>query len=125
MELKPTLALLAGGALGAWGRFLLSSQVERVFGDKLAWGTLAVNLLGCLALGFLAARWELAAPSEAWRRFAAVGALGAFTTYSTFAFETTSYLRAGVLWAGFAHITLHVVLGIAAVFLGVWLARSL
>jgi fluoride exporter len=90
--------IAAGGALGASLRWLLASAVQARAGTDFPFGTLAVNVLGCAALGACAA-W-LAAPGdpsrEALQLFLVVGVLGGFTTMSAFAWETASLLDAGL-----------------------------
>jgi CrcB protein len=86
---------------------------------QFPFGTLAVNLMGCALVGFLA---ELAdhrgvIPTEA-RSFLIVGILGGFTTFSAFGNETMNLLRDGELWLAFGNILSHTVLGIGAVWLG-------
>lgn len=80
------LALVAlGGALGAMARFSLGFCLLR------PWATLSVNVLGCLAIGVLAALRL----SEAWLAFAAVGVLGGFTTFSTFGLDVVALAQEG------------------------------
>lgn len=85
------------GALGALARYGLGGLVQqRAPGSEFPWGTLAVNLSGCLLFGFLWAMAERRLPftPEA-RLFIFIGFLGAFTTFSTFAYETGAMLDAG------------------------------
>jgi len=86
---------------------------------QFPFGTLAVNIVGCALVGFLA---ELAdhrgvIPVEA-RYFVIVGILGGFTTFSAFGNETMNLLRDGELWYAFGNIIGHTVVGIGAVWLG-------
>lgn len=83
------LALVAcGGALGAMLRFWMGGWLLRQFGDGLPWGTLAVNLAGSFAAGFIAIWLEGRGPSALyWRAFLIVGVLGALTTYSALMLE--------------------------------------
>ena len=82
--------IAAGGALGAVLRYLVAGWSQRASGSAtFPWGTLAVNLLGCLSIGALGA--VFAGPHrvrEEVRVMLLVGILGGFTTYSSFAFET-------------------------------------
>lgn len=89
----------AAGALGALARYGLGGLVQqRAPGSEFPWGTLVVNLAGCLAFGFLWAAAERRLPftPEA-RLFVFIGFLGAFTTFSTFAYETGAMMQEG-LW---------------------------
>jgi CrcB protein len=89
-------------------------------------GTLAVNLIGCFAVGLLAALFEerLVAGVE-WRAFVLIGVLGGFTTFSTFGFETVALVRAGSLLLAAANALGSVALGLVGVVLGLALARVL
>ncbi|MBN2646974.1 MAG: fluoride efflux transporter CrcB [Thiotrichales bacterium] len=120
----PALAL--GGALGAMARFALSHQLYLWLGRDFAWGTLGVNVLGSLVMGFLSVllidKWAL---SIEWRLFLLVGFLGAFTTFSTFSFETLQYLQVGELAKAFWNMALNVLLTVAAVWVGLVAGRAL
>ena len=125
------LAIFLGGGLGSVARYLLQGAVQeraataRGWPALFPWGTLAVNLAGCLAIGLLAGLFEqrwLAAPTL--RTFLLIGVLGGFTTFSTFGFETFALARGGnwALAAGNAGAS--VLLGLAGVALGAALARA-
>lgn len=108
-----------GGALGACARFALATFALSRAGAVL-WGTLAANLLGCLALGWVAAwaeRSGLGAHAPA-RLFWAVGVLGAFTTFSTFSLEAWDLARRDSYGTSALYLGASVGLGLAAVWLG-------
>lgn len=89
------LLVMLGGALGAAGRFWLGGALLRQFGSGFPWGTLAANLIGSFAVGFLAVWLEGRGPSALyWRAFLIVGVLGALTTYSALMLETLLMARA-------------------------------
>ena len=92
------LAIAAGGALGALGRFWMSTGVYRLLGRDFPWGTLAVNTLGSFLMGLLFVLFieRLAIGLEA-RAAVLVGFLGAFTTFSTFSIETLALIEEGYL----------------------------
>ena len=119
------LAIAAGGALGAVMRFWVSSGVYALLGRAFPWGTLAVNVLGSLAMGFLFVFMleRLAAGAE-WRAFALVGFLGAFTTFSTFSIETLTLMQDALYLKAALNAVVSVVACIAAAMLGVILARQ-
>ncbi len=109
-----------GGFVGAIFRFGLSGFVQRSAGvAAFPYGTLVVNLLGCLliglAVGLMDAR-QLIHPE--FRSFALVGILGGFTTYSTFGLETFALLRDADYLRAFASVTLHLVAGLLLVWIG-------
>ncbi|MBC7655621.1 MAG: CrcB family protein, partial [Frankiaceae bacterium] len=89
MNLQLLGIVMAGGALGAAGRHLIGGWVVRNAGSSLPWGTLAVNLIGSFAAGFLFVWLENRGPTAIyWRAFLIVGILGALTTYSALMLET-------------------------------------
>lgn len=86
--------VMAGGALGAAGRFLVGQWLARHAVSGFPWGTLAVNLAGSLAAGFLLGWLDERAPHYAlWRLFLMVGVLGGFTTYSALMVEVLLLAR--------------------------------
>jgi fluoride exporter len=108
------------GALGAGVRYGLQGVVYDRTGAGFPTGTLAVNLLGCLALGAMLryAFTHLGFPPE-WRIAIAVGFLGSFTTFSTFGWETVRLLEDGEWLKAGAYVGLSVLGGIVAVMLGI------
>ena len=114
---------LVGGVL----RYGLSTWVHRVLDNPwFPYGTLAVNTLGCLVIGFLAglAETRTAFTSEA-RLFLFVGILGGFTTFSSFALETFSLARDTQNVAALINIGLQLILGLLAVWVGNVLAHAM
>jgi CrcB protein len=111
---------LLGGA-GAVGRFLLDAAVTARAGGRFPWGTLAVNLSGALALGILVG----AAVSGDGLRLAGTGLLGAYTTFSTWAFESHRLAEDGRLRLGLANLVVSLVLGLGAAWLGRRIGASL
>ena len=115
----------AGGFLGSILRFAVTGWAHRVVPFAgFPWGTLAVNVIGCLAIGFLAGLGEtrqLFSPEA--RLFLFLGLLGGFTTFSTFGYETLALLRDGEPLRAAANVTAQVLAGLAAAWLGLALAR--
>jgi CrcB protein len=120
------LAIGSGGFLGALARFGISGLVHRQLPQTtFPVGTLAVNLLGCLAIGVLAGLAEsrqLFGPEV--RLFALIGLLGGFTTFSTFGYETFAMIRDNESIRALANVGVHVILGIALIWLGYALTTS-
>lgn len=124
--MKHLLLVAAGGALGSGARHLVNLATLRLLGPNFPWGTLAVNLVGCFAMGIMI---EVIArsfgASQELRLFLATGVLGGFTTFSAFS------LDAAVLWERGAHFLAAIYVGgtlagtLCAIFAGLWLARSL
>ena len=124
--LRAVMLVAAGGALGAVSRWAAGAWFARRFGTRFPWGTLAVNLAGCLALGFVLALLEERLPqSDMWRPLVAVGFLGAFTTFSTFCWEGDALLRDGEWMRAAAYVLASVAVGLLAVRVGVHAARAL
>jgi len=115
------LSIACGGAFGAVARYSLSGWVARATRESpFPYGTLAVNLAGSVALGLLmgAAASGSFLISPRLRQGLAVGFLGAFTTFSTFSYETVEALRAGDLRLALANVGLSVVLCLGGCWLG-------
>jgi CrcB protein len=126
MQAMRSLWLVAlGGALGAVARAVLSTAIHVRWPSALPWGTIAVNLVGCLILGLLSGVLESRPHlNPTWRSFAAVGVLGAFTTFSTFENETLALLQRGHMGAALTNIGLSVTVGLLAVWAGTLLGRA-
>lgn len=125
--MKEIVLLGIAGALGALSRYGLSGMVQWLFGERFAWGTLVVNGLGCFLFGFI---WMLAAEermliSGQTRFIVLTGFMGAFTTFSTFAFETTRYLNDSQWTLAAGNLIGQNVLGLLCVFIGMAAGRLL
>ena len=117
-------AVSIGGALGASARYGMT-QLITVPPDSFPWATFWTNVSGSFALGVvLAIVLERFPPSRYARAFAATGFLGAYTTYSTFAVETDLLVKNGHTGIAAAYVFASFVVGFAAVFLGMWMARG-
>ena len=122
--MKLLLAVAAGGALGAVGRYMVMSQVGHWLGTSFPYGTLTVNVLGSFVLGVLVEVMALAwSPSAELRALLVVGMLGAFTTFSTFSMNVVLNYERGELAVTALYIVASVVLSIAAFFAGLALMR--
>jgi fluoride exporter len=125
MRSLPLIAL--GGALGAVARYLAGGAVHRLFPDAaFPVGTLAVNVSGCLLIGFLgglAESRQVLGPEV--RLFLLVGLLGGFTTFSSFGYETLALARDAEMGKALLNVAASVALGLAAVWAGDALARAL
>jgi len=122
--MRELIAVGLGGFVGAVARYVVSGWVHRVAGVGFPWGTLTVNLAGCLALGALMGLVEARmAIAPAWRLFLGLGVLGSFTTFSSFGYETVELIRGGEFGLALANAAGSLVFGAVAVVAGVALAR--
>lgn len=104
-------------------RFLVVSWLTAVSPGQYPWGTLTVNLVGCLAIGMA---WGLSA-NYGWgtsaRTFLFVGVLGSFTTFSSFGLETINLVKSGALGQALSYIAVSNLGGFSLVWLGLKLCR--
>jgi CrcB protein len=119
------LLIAIGSALGGVGRFWLTGAVSRVSGSLFPWGTLVVNVSGCLVIGLFASLTgpggRISVPGE-WRQFVMIGICGGYTTFSSFALTSMTLMQDGEFLAAAGNILLSVALCLLAVWLGHWLA---
>ena len=116
----------AGGMVGSILRFAIHTLIQRQAGpDGFPWGTLAVNGIGCLAIGMLAG-WSGARDvvGDATRLFLVIGLFGGFTTFSTFGIDTFDLLHAGSYGAAAANVLAQVGVSLAAVGAGFAIGRA-
>jgi CrcB protein len=107
-----------GGALGALARWGVSEALPASPGTW-PWATLLVNLTGCFLLGVLLAVLASRSPEPAWARpFVAVGVLGGYTTYSTFAVDVVGMVENGAIGTALGYVLASVLGGVAAVAAG-------
>lgn len=115
-----------GGALGSIARYWVGSTIADRMGTRFYYGTFVINITACLIIGFsiafLGRRAEL---SSAWRFLIPIGFVGAYSTFSTFEWETFSSLQTGAFLIAILYVTLSFIIGLIAVWCGVLLARTL
>jgi len=121
------LALIAlAGAAGSLARYWLSGLVYTFVGREFPWGTAVVNILGCFLFGLI---WELGGDRmiirNETRAIILTGFMGAFTTFSTFIFESGAFLEDGRILPALANVGFQTGLGFAALFGGLMLGRML
>ncbi len=124
-QLWQRLALLAlAGATGTLARYGMGGLVQRLHATAFPWGTFVVNALGCLAFGFV---WSLAEErlviSGETRLIVLVGFMGAFTTFSPYAFESAQLLDDGEFLLAAGNLALQNATGIVLVLVGLALGR--
>jgi fluoride exporter len=122
--LKEILLLALGGALGSISRYGLSGFTQRLTNSGFPFGTLTVNILGSLMIGFImqiGLNTDLIPRSL--RIMLTLGFLGAFTTFSTFSYETIRYFEDGAWITGSLNVCLNVILCLGATLIGMAAAR--
>ena len=120
------ILLAIGGITGTIARYFLAGYIYEVLGTSFPYGTLAINLLGCFIVGFLAALMEnkfMLSPNL--RLLLMIGFCGAFTTFSTFILETSNLIRAGEVSKAFVNVILSVIIGFVVFRIGVFLGDIL
>ncbi|MCW1934767.1 fluoride efflux transporter CrcB [Pararhodobacter zhoushanensis] len=117
------LQVALGGAIGASGRYLTGVASLRLMGPGFPWGTLAVNVIGSFVMGVVVvALGHLSA-----NRFAPLlmtGVLGGYTTFSAFSLDAMTIWERGQQGLAMVYVGASVVLSLAAILAGLWLARS-
>ncbi|MEP6926939.1 MAG: fluoride efflux transporter CrcB [Ginsengibacter sp.] len=123
--MKIILAIGIGSGIGGIFRYLLSLFINNKFLSAFPYGTLAVNIIGCLLMGIIFGLSEKVNFNIEWRLFLTTGLLGGFTTFSAFSIETIRLFRDGQLWLAFTYIACSVVIGLLATFSGIYFIKVL
>ncbi len=120
------LAIALGGAAGALSRYWFSNGVYQWLGRDFPYGTLVVNVVGSLVMGFLYIIFlERSTLGPEWRALLLIGFLGSFTTFSTFSLETVNLIEAHAYFKAGLNVLLSVVVCILGAALGMIIARKL
>jgi CrcB protein len=120
MSFTTCLIVMAGGALGTLGRYVLSVLALPISG-QMPWGTIVINITGSFLIGFFGTltlahgRFPI---SENWRLFVMIGICGGYTTFSSFSLQTLDLMRQGALTRAAVNVAASVVLCVAAVAVG-------
>ena len=119
------IALIIGGSLGTLLRYWISGYAYRLFEGNFPWGTLAVNLIGSLLIGFCWGLFERGNIQVNVRLFLFVGLFGGFTTFSSLALETLNLIKVGNIRFALLYILSSNVFGLILVYLGYIFARMI
>lgn len=119
------ILLILGGSLGTLSRYALGMLLARSWGSSFPWGTLVINLTGCFLIGMAFALGDRNILGSSSRLALMTGFLGAYTTFSTFALETTNFARAGHPGVALVNLMASNFGGLMLVVAGLWLGRIL
>ncbi|AMY00611.1 fluoride efflux transporter CrcB [Mesorhizobium ciceri] len=117
--------VVVGGGIGAGIRHLTNIGALRFVGPNYPWGTMAINVIGSFAMGLFIASMMRRGGSNEVRLFVATGILGGFTTFSAFSLDFATLWERGATLPALGYALASVIGAIIALFLGLWLARSL
>jgi CrcB protein len=123
--MKLFLYASGGGAIGAGARYLIGRAFMHAGLIEFPWATLTINVTGSFFMGVLievlALRFNA---SNDLRTFLATGVLGGYTTFSSFSLEFATLYERGDMTAAFGYVAASVILGLIAIFTGLWIARG-
>ena len=120
------LLIAAGGALGSVARFWVGSAISGRIGARFPYGTFVVNLTACVVIGFtLTYMGKHIDFSPGWRYFIPIGFIGAYSTFSTYEWETLSSIRSGAFFLAALYALGSLLCGLIAVWGGAVLADLL
>ena len=119
------LLVAAGGALGSIARYWVGITVTSRMGTRFPFGTLLINISACFIIGFclslLNNRPEI---NPGWRLFIPIGFVGAYSTFSTFEWETLSTVQSGAIFLALLYVSVSIIVGFAAVWCGIAAAKA-
>jgi len=119
------LLVVVGGGIGAGIRQLTNVAALRLVGPNYPWGTIVINIVGSLVMGLFIATLARRGGSNELRLFVATGILGGFTTFSAFSLDFATLWERGATLPALGYALASVIGAILALFVGLWLARSL
>lgn len=124
--MEKIILLAVGGACGTLGRYGMSGLAHRLFGESFPFGTFFVNILGCFLFGLIVGFFEIrGAPGPEARLLLLTGFMGAFTTFSTFIYESSAMIRLSEWLPLAANLAGQITVGLILMFLGMAVARIL
>jgi len=124
--LQKYLLIAVGGALGSIARYWVGSTIAGRMGIRFPYGTLVVNITACVIIGFsLTYMGRRADLNPAWRFLIPIGFIGAYSTFSTYEWETLSTMRSGAFFLAALYAAGSLVLGLISVWGGSLLAEAL
>jgi CrcB protein len=122
--IKNILLVGLGGGFGSMARYLCQKWAASVYPHAFPWGTFAVNIIGCLAIGiFWGLTFKSFTANENWKLFLMTGLCGGFTTFSAFTLESIGLIREQKLALFFLYAAASVIAGLLATYTGIKLIR--
>ena len=122
--LGQALLVGAGGFFGAIARWVVGTLIAARLGNTWPWGTFVINMTGCLMIGFFVTlTTERIVVHEGWRYLFPIGFVGAYTTFSTFEFETARLVELGEWGRALSYVLASTLVGFGAVVAAMWVAR--
>ena len=125
MMMRDIFLVALGGAAGSAARYVVSRYVGATVVSAFPWPTFAVNVIGCLIIGMLSALVSSGTLTPPMKLLLVTGFCGGFTTFSTFAGENLSLMRAGSMLLAALYVGLSVACGIIAAYVGMRIVRCL
>jgi len=115
------LLVILGGGIGALSRYLSTQFVNSIFKTQFSFGTVFVNCVGALLIGFLISFFDMNVLNAKWKLLIVTGFLGGYTTFSAYSLETVQYFLNGNVKYALLNILTNNVLCILFVLLGLWI----
>jgi CrcB protein len=115
--------IIIGGGIGALFRYLSTEIINNIFNNKFAFGTVVVNCIGALLIGFLINTFDILSLNIRWKLFLITGFLGGYTTFSAYSLETVNFFMNGNIKYAIINIAFSNILCILFVFCGIWLNK--
>jgi CrcB protein len=117
------LFVIIGGGIGALSRYLTIQVVNSITRTQFSFGSVCVNCIGALLIGFLVNFFDFDSLNQKWRLFIITGFVGGYTTFSGYSLETVQYFMNGNIKYAIINILINNVLCILFVFLGLWIYK--
>ena len=119
------ILVIIGGGIGSLLRYISTQSINNLFNNKFTLGTLFVNCVGSLLIGFLINIFDQFSIDNKWKLLTITGFLGGYTTFSAYSNETMQYFLNGNIKYAILNVFLHNILCLFLVLVGIWLNKLL